>query len=167
MMAERDVPEQAVGDWFFLAAVFAITGVSLVVWLGGWLAAAAGGRALGVGYPQVLGVVVRLPRSLSDPALAWPSPAAGRLPGPWVYWPCTVLAASPIVLLEWLVLRRWSSRRFGLADRTRLGVSTDARLATVEDLSPLVVDGQVPGRFILGTVHERLVATEAGVDFGG
>ena len=39
MVVERDVPEQSVGDWFFLAAVFVVSGVLLVVWLGGWLAA--------------------------------------------------------------------------------------------------------------------------------
>ena len=68
MVAEREVPEQAVGDWFFLVAVFAVSGVLVVVWLGGWLAAALTGHALGVGYAQALGVLVRLVGSLSDPA---------------------------------------------------------------------------------------------------
>ena len=131
------------------------------MWLGAWLAAAATDHGLGVGYSQDLRVVLSLPGHLSDPRLAWPEPARSRLPGPWLYWPCTLLAAAPAVLVVWLVLRRWSWRRFGLADRTRLGVSTDARLATREDLGPLIVDGPVPGRFILGTVHELLVATEA------
>ena len=164
MATERDVLEQSVGDWLFLAAVFAATGVLFVVWLGGWLAAAAIGRALGVGYAQVLGVVLRLSGHFADPRLAWPSPGSDRLPGPWIYWPCTAIAAAPVVLVAWLVLRRWSSRRFGLADRTRLGVSTDARLATRADLAPLIVDGPVKGRFILGTVHDLLVATEAPID---
>ena len=161
MVSDRDVQEQSVGDWFFLAAVFAVAGVLGVVWLGAWLAATSTGRGLGVGYAQVLRVVLGLPGHLSDPRLAWPAPARSRLPGPWVYWPCTLLAAAPVVLLAWLVLRRWSSRRFGLADRTRLGVSTEAHFATREDLGPLIVDGPVPGRFILGTVDEVLVATEA------
>ena len=149
------------GDWLFLAAVFVVTGVLGTVWLGGWLAAVVSGQALGVGYSEVLGVAVRLPGQLADPRLAWPPSASTSLPGPLVYWPCTALAASPVVLLAWLVLRRWSSRRFGLVDRTRLGVSTDARLATPVDLEPLIVASATPGRFILGTVHEQLVATEA------
>ena len=34
---------------------------------------------------------------MSHPAHAWPAPASGRLPGPWVYWPCTALAAIELI----------------------------------------------------------------------
>lgn len=45
--------------------------------------------------------------------------------------------------------------------RMRLGVETRARFATGRDLAPLVVQRPVPsGRFVLGCVHGRLVATE-------
>lgn len=138
-------------------------GVVWTVYAGGWLAAwASGGRLRGVSGQEVISTIGRLPGRWSEPASAWPPQAIGELPGPWLYWPCAAAAAAPLLVgAVWFLRRR--RRRVGLDDRVRLGVLTDARLATVGDIAPLVVSTAIPGRFILGTVHDRMVATESPV----
>ena len=64
-----------------------------------------------------------------------------------------------VVAVAWLVLRLWRAQRD--RGRVRLGVETRARFATTRDLAPLIVQRPVPsGRFVLGRVHGKLVATE-------
>lgn len=152
--------ELSLGDRAFVAV--GVVGGALV-WLvfgGAWLATRLGGHALGVSGAEWFSVLVRLPGRLSDPASAWPEPARSGLPGPWLYWSCTLVAAVPLAVAGWWWLRR-ERRRLGLERRIRLGVDAEARMAEVADLGPIVVDAATPGRFIFGTVHGRLVATEA------
>jgi type IV secretion system protein VirD4 len=158
----REVSELSFGDRAFVAA--GVVGGALV-WLvfgGAWLAARLRGHSLGVGGADWFSVLARLPSRLGDPASAWPEPARSVLPGPWLYWPCTLAAALPLAVAGWWWLRR-ERRRLGLERRVRLGVDAEARMAAVADLGPIVVDAATPGRFIFGTVHGRLVATEAPV----
>lgn len=142
-----------------IGATFAIS-AGLVVWLGAALSAALTGNRLTGGLSDGVRAAFRLPEHASDPRLAWPAPAdRAALPGPALYWPCTVIvlagALSAVRAAAWL----WRSTRE--RGRIRLGVETRARFATRRDLDPLVVEQPVPsGRFVLGRVHGQLVATE-------
>lgn len=97
----------------------------------------------------------------SDPAAAWPQPVSAELPGPIWYWLATIVAGClPAgLVVVWRKVR--PTRHLGLQRRERLGVDAEARMATLRDIAPLVVEGPVPGRLLLGTVHDKLVATEA------
>jgi type IV secretion system protein VirD4 len=143
-----------------IVAVGTAIGLMWLVYAGAWVAARLVGERLGVSGQRTLEVLARLPRRLTDPASAWPLPASDRLPGPAVYWLSTALVALPLVAVGSLILHR-HRRRVGLDARVRLGVNTDVRFAQVADLGPLLVNGPVPGRLVLGTVHDRPVATEA------
>jgi len=139
-----------------------VAAVAGVVWAGGVLATVvAGGGAPGAGLADAARAVVALPSHLSDPAVAWPAPASARIPGPWLYWPSTALAFAVAGGVTAVVLRwRAGARGIGPIRLRRLGVKGSARFATTRDLAPLVVDGPKPGRFILGRVNGKLVATE-------
>ena len=158
--AGREVSEFTIGDRMLVA--LAVVGVCVMwsVFAGAWLAAWIGGDALGVSGSDAFGIAVRLSQHLGSPAEAWPEPARSRLPGPWLYWSCTLLAASPLVAMGVWWLRR-ERRRLGLEKRVRLGVDAEARMADVADLDPIRVEGPTPGRMIFGRVRGQLVATEA------
>ncbi len=157
---KRDVGRNESDDALWLTVIFTVAAILAAVWFGGWLAARTVGADLGVGPAKVIGVITEMARHLADPRLAWPEPARSRLPGPWIMWPATILC-----LLPWLtalvVMARRGRVRFGLADRERLGVKTEARLATVKDIEPVIVAGPTRGRFVIGTAHGQLVATES------
>ncbi|MFZ0040730.1 MAG: hypothetical protein WAK93_05445, partial [Solirubrobacteraceae bacterium] len=72
----------AVSDVAMLAVIGIAVGIGAAVWVWGGVA----GAAFGSGWPrlsfgQVLGVIVRLPGRLTDPATAWPRSARPELPG--------------------------------------------------------------------------------------
>lgn len=157
-----DVHGLTAGDRMLLAGVLAVFGVMWVVYGGAMLAAWVSGRGpLGVNASDTLSTFVALRSHMSDPAQAWRSPAADRLPGAPLYWLCTAAAAVPLGLVGWLWWEFRSAHRVGLATRMRLGVDTEARMATLEDIAPLVVTEARRGRLMLGRVHGRLVAAEA------
>lgn len=103
---------------------------------------------------------MRLPEEWSDPRMAWERSADQEaLPGPALYWSATLIVALVAAAVLVLGMRVWRASRD--RGRVRLGVGTRARFATGRDLAPLVVRRPVPsGRFVLGRVHGRLVATE-------
>jgi len=145
---------------FVLVGVVAVSLVG-VVWLGAMLAAWVTGAEFTASAEGVLGAMWSLPSHLSDPARAWPEPTARSLPGPVLYWLSTAVVAALVVAATVVGLRVWFSRfRFGQEPRRRLGVGTDAKLAGPRDLAPLVIDEPASGRFVLGRVGRRLVATE-------
>lgn len=130
------------------------------VWVGAQLAALlGGGRTLRVGLAETAAATVRLPGRWGDPAAAWPASLRPHLAYPVLYWLCTVAAVLALVVLVGAVLQA-TQPRVGVGRRVRLGVDTRARLATVRELAPLIVDRPTPGRLTLGLVHGRLVATE-------
>jgi type IV secretion system protein VirD4 len=150
----------APGERIWIGALAVLLALLWVGFAGAWLAARLVGERLRVRGQEAVEAIWRLPSHWSDPARAWPAPAATRLPGPWLYWASTAAVAAPLLVAGWWILRR-RRRRVGLERRVRLGVDTEARIAGVADLAPLLVDGPVPGRLILGTIHGRIVATEA------
>ena len=143
-----------------VAVAVVVFGIGWSVVAGAWLAAAVVGERLGVSGQAAIEVVFRLPSTVFDPATAWPEPAASRLPGPFVYWPATLIAASPLMVGAWWWRTRRNRHSIGLDVRERLGVDSEARFASHADLAPLIVDGATPGRFVLGTINDDLVATE-------
>lgn len=140
----------------------AVAALGAATWAGAALALLAAGRGgLGADLADAVRALASLPSHLSDPAAAWPAPANDRLPGPWLYWPATGLAFTGTVAIAAAALRwRASTRGVGPIRLRRLGYKGSARFASARDLAPLVVDGPKRGRFILGRVDGRLVATE-------
>jgi type IV secretion system protein VirD4 len=131
-----------------------------VVWAGAQAASLLVGHGtLALGADAAVRAVALLPRYLNDPADAWPAAAAAQLPGPVAYWLATgAISLAMIGLFGWLWARM--AQRPGPERRRRLGVDTEARLATSRDVAPLVVPSALPGRFVLGNVGRHLVATE-------
>jgi type IV secretion system protein VirD4 len=156
-----------------LAAAGLLAGVVLVVWAGAETAAVLFGahRPAGATFRDAVAVLPRLVDDPADPAAAWPSRVAGRLPGPVAYWAATLPVAGvafvAAVAVMWLAARR----RVGVRPRRRMGLDPEARLARAWDLLPLWVRGPARGRVVLGRVGGarlggwrtgRLVATEDG-----
>jgi type IV secretion system protein VirD4 len=135
--------------------------VVMIVVAGAELAAFVGGHHLVLTESLVATAIVHLPQHLGDPQIAWGTVNHGALSGPVTYWVAQGIVASLAVGLAVVVIKMTSSgRRVRARNRVRLGVHTDARLATRRDIAPLVVKAPVAGRLILGTVGGKLVATE-------
>jgi type IV secretion system protein VirD4 len=138
----------------------AVAAFGVVAWSGAALAAEFNGERLDGGLAAAIRALARLPNHLGDPRMAWRAPEdRAALPGPTLYWAATSCVLLAVVGVVWLGLCLW--RRSLDRGRIRLGVETRARFATTRDLAPLVVERPVPtGRFVLGRVHGRFVATE-------
>ena len=151
----------SVGDDIILWALGALGALGASVWAGAQLAALVSHRqALPAGLGAAVQAAFRLPSNAGQPARAWPVPAQDLLPGPLVYWPCTVVAALAALALVVAGYHLFAGPGPGTERRCRLGVDSRARLARPCDLAPLVVPGPRPGRLIVGRVSGRLVATE-------
>ena len=134
---------------------------TVIVWTGAGLSAAVTGRAFRASIADGFGAAASLPSHLGDPRWAWPKIVAESLPGPLLYWVCTALVAALVAIGVILAFRRWWGRpSVGTVKRDPLGVDGRARFATRRDLAPLIVQGAQPGRFGLGSVDGRTVATE-------
>jgi len=144
-----------------LIGMGAVIACGLVVWAGASLAAVLRhGVGLGAPVATSFGSLLRLPKYFGHPAMAWPEPARSRLPGPLLYWTCTMVVTAVGVGLALGVWRIFRGSRETLDRRTRLGVPAQARLARPRDLAPLIVRRPVAGRFLLGRVGHHLLATE-------
>ena len=145
-----------------LALLGALFTLSIAIWAGAQLAA----RVFGAGHwldlelSDATHALLRLGAHLGEPRRAWPVATQGGLPGPVPYWACT---AVPVALLAGITVPlAYAATRSGAGSprRRRLGVDTRARFAHRRELTPLIVQGPCPGRFILGRVGRHLVATE-------
>jgi type IV secretion system protein VirD4 len=88
------------GDIVLLSVIGAVIALAALAWLWGGLA----GLIFGAGWPrvtasQILEVLIRLPRSLPRPALAWPAAVRSRLPGPAGFYAALVLVAAACAAL--------------------------------------------------------------------
>jgi type IV secretion system protein VirD4 len=156
----NEQPSSAANSAFvLLAALFAL---STTVWCGAQLAA----RVLGAGHwldatlHDATRAFLQFGDHLADPRHAWPAATARALPGPIGYWACTIgvfVLVSVVLISVANVLRTPSA---GSPRRRRLGVDTQARFARQRELAPLIVPAAQAGRFVLGRVGRRLVATE-------
>jgi type IV secretion system protein VirD4 len=127
-------------------AVLTLIGLALAIGVAVWVWGGVAGVLFGSGWPrigagQTLGVLVRLPDRMADPAQAWPRTARGRLPGATeLYATLGLLAASAIALGV-------AVSRSGLASALR-GTPDEAHWATRGELRPLYASGvsRSPGR---------------------
>lgn len=147
------------GEALLLAAAAALLAFGCTVWAGAALSAWTVGQDFPAGFGDAVDAGIRLPSHVSDPASAWRPPIGGSLPGPAVYWPLTGAVALVMVVALVAALRIFR-RRVGTAQRQPLGVDARSRFATVRDLAPMLIRRPETGRFVLGRVGRRLVATE-------
>ena len=130
------------------------------MWGGAALAAVVAEADFDGGLAGAIRAALRLPEEWRNPRMAWERASDQEaLPGPALYWSATLIVALIALAAVMAGMRVWRANRD--RGRVRLGVETRARFATGRDLAPLVVQRPVPsGRFVLGRVHGRLVATE-------
>lgn len=162
-------PRQDGIDETLFAAALGIAGtIAAGHWLAANLAAIVGrGRLLHGSFGDALAALTKLPQHAGNPRLAWAEPARSNLPGPVVYWTAVVVVSVVVFALGVLVMQRLGSRRHEPPDKCRrLGVETQARLATTKDLHALLTREPAPGRFVLARWGRRLLATEAAVHRG-
>ena len=140
-------------DVAVLAAIGSVAAVAAAVWLWGGLA----GALFGTGWPhmrldQLLGIVIRLPTRLPDPATAWPASARPLLPGAGGFYAALAMLAGAGGGLA------LAGGRVG----GRLGGGGGARWATTSELHPLRSLGRWrrTGRLVLGRHRGRLLYAE-------
>lgn len=161
-MSDHRTDDDSGFEWLIAAA----GAMAFVVAGGHWLAANLAvlltrREPLDGGLTDSFDALTRLPDFLGDPKLAWDGPAADQLPGPILYWLSVALVIASAVGVAVVALRyRWGREQSGPDKRTRLGVDTQARLATTADLRPLLIRRPEPGRFVLGRWGRRYLATE-------
>jgi type IV secretion system protein VirD4 len=86
---------EGLSDAAVLVAIGCLASVAAALWLWGGLAGALFGSGWPhVGVGQLLGIAIRLPARLSDPAGAWPAPARSRLPGAGGFYAALALLAA-------------------------------------------------------------------------
>jgi type IV secretion system protein VirD4 len=142
---------EGLSDAAALLAIGCLASVAAALWLWGGLA----GLLFGAGWPHVgmgelLGIAVRLPSRLADPAGAWPPSARARLPGAsGFYAALTPVAASGVALAV-------------VAGRFARGTGTGARWARDGELRRLrrSMRSHRPGRLVLGRRGGRLLYAE-------
>lgn len=167
-MNRPTIPRRDQNDETVIVVVVGVAAMGAIGhWLAGNLAALIGrGGLLEAGIGDALRALVRLPSHADDPRLAWDEPARSNLPGPVIYWLAVVLVIVLAAALASAVMQRLGSRRHEPPDkRRRLGVETQARLATTRDLRPLLTRQPEAGRLVLARWHRRFLSTE-GVSAG-
>jgi type IV secretion system protein VirD4 len=144
-------------EWISDAAVLAVIGTAAgaigALWLWGGLA----GALFGSGWPHVgvsalLGVIVRLPSRLADPARAWPAAAQGDLPAAGGFYAALALLAGAGAAVALI------AGRLGVGLRSTAG----ARWAASGELRRLrsVRRRERSGRLVLGRHGGRLLYAE-------
>lgn len=135
--------------------------LSATAWAGAQLAAfLGGGEFLDLSLGDALSALVQLPSHPGEPQLAWPEEVRSGLPGTTLYWLATAVVVAAVAAVVLVVIRFAGGGREPLDRRNRLGVPATGRFARPSDLRPLVVRPPEPGRFVLGRVGRRIVATE-------
>src|SRR5581483_5872414 len=98
------------------------------LWLWGGVAGALfGGGWIHVSLGQLVGVLIRIPGHLTDPARAWPAPARGHLPGTGGFYAALALLAATAGAVcavsaragLWAALRRGDGARWAATGELR------------------------------------------------
>ena len=143
----------SISDAVVLAVIAGLATLATALWLWGGLAGALFGSGWPhVGAAQLLGIVIRLPSHLSDPAGAWPAVARSRLPGAGgFYGALALLAGAAAVVVV-------------VAGRIAVGLRADesARWARPSELRRLRSAWRADrrGRLVLGRRGGRLLYAE-------
>lgn len=156
---ERD----GLGGFELVALAFGCVAAVLIgaVWLGASLAAALHGTPTALPVSAASQAISGLPSHFGDPAVAWASPYSGRLPGPVLYWICTIIAVAVLGVAAAFVGRWLGHSKVGTSTRRPLGVDARPRFARRRDLAPLLIKAPQPGRFVVAKFGRSLVATES------
>lgn len=150
------------GFELMVLAIGAVAAVLVgVVWAGAALALLLAGRPGTPSLSATVDALEGLAARPGNPAAAWPEPYSSALPGAVLYWVATGGAAVAILVVTGLGVRWFGRSRVGTTKRRPLGVDARPQFARRRDLAPLLVDGAMPGRFIVGRCGRSLVATEA------
>jgi type IV secretory pathway TraG/TraD family ATPase VirD4 len=146
-----------------LAAIACAAAICAGVWIWGGLAGAVFGRGWTAGGASaLLGVLIRLPAHLADPAAAWPMPARVRLPGPVAFYATLLMLIAVTTVVALMTRRAVAVGRLRPVDR-------GARWATAGELRPLRRPGLAfgrrtradrGGRLNLGRHHGRCLYSE-------
>jgi type IV secretion system protein VirD4 len=145
--------ESMISDGFVLAAIAGVVAVAGTLWLWGGVAGAVFGSGWpGVGVGQLLGVLLRLPSRLSNPAGAWPAAARAGLPGAAGFYAALAMLAGAGAAIGLL------GGRVG----GRLAGGEGARWAKAPELRPLrsLAGSRREGRLVLGRHGGRLLYAE-------
>jgi type IV secretion system protein VirD4 len=144
-----------ISDAVMLTAIGCATALVAMIWLWGGVAGALFGSGWpGVDAGQLLGVAIRLPSRLSDPAGAWPASARPALPGAGGFYAAlallTVACAATVLLAS----------RAGVLVMMRRG-AVGARWASAGELRPLRSAASArDGRLALGRHGGRRLYAE-------
>lgn len=144
-----------ISDTVMLTAIGCATVLVATVWLWGGVA----GALFGSDWPrvdagQLLGVVIRLPSRLSDPAQAWPAAARRALPGAGGFYGALALLAAAFAASALLVTRTGVVRLLWRG-------ADGARWATAGELRPLRSAAPArAGRLALGRHGGRMLYAE-------
>jgi type IV secretion system protein VirD4 len=144
---------EAISDGVLLAAIGGVVAVAGTLWLWGGIAGAVFGSGWpGVGVGQLLGVLIRLPSRLSDPAGAWPAAVRPDLPGAGGFYAALATVAGAGTGIAVL------GGRIG----GRLTRRDGARWARTPELRPLrsLARSRRGGRLVLGRHGGRLLYAE-------
>jgi type IV secretion system protein VirD4 len=165
MRAQQTPSQDGVGDTLLAVALAIAVTAAVGHWLAANLAALIAARhPLSAGLADAFGALMRLPHHAADPRQAWEPRARAELPGPVVYWASVAIVVGGLVAVGMLILSWRQRRRPEPPDkRRRLGVETQARLATTKDLRPLLTRHPEPGRFVLARWGRRYLSTEAAI----
>jgi len=147
------------GEFLLVAGAAAVLLVGGSVWAGAALAAELAGHRLSATFGIAVRSAMELPKHVASPRLAWPVEQQESLPGPGIYWSSTVGVAGAAGLVVHRVVR-FLRLEVGTLRRQPLGVDARSRFASRRELAPLLVRRVPRGRFVLGKVGHRLVATE-------
>lgn len=160
---QQEAKKGSTEDLVLIAAAGTAAAALALNWAVASLAALVGrGRLLHASLGGTFSSLTRLPKHLGDPRLAWPNPARSNLPGPVLYWAALIVVLAAVVAVGMFVAQRVGPGRSEAVDkRRRMGVETQARLATTRDLRTLLTRRPAPGRFVLARWGRRFLATEA------
>jgi type IV secretion system protein VirD4 len=145
---------EGISDVGMLVLIGSVVSLAAVVWLWGGIA----GLVFGAGWPrlgagQLLGVLVRLPGRLADPAGAWPKPARAELPGAGAFYGALAILGVAAASAAALFARMGA---FALLGRASAG----ARWAGAGDVRGLRARARGRGRLALGRYRGRLLRAE-------
>jgi type IV secretion system protein VirD4 len=132
-----------------------LTTACLMVWTAGQVAARLwNGTWLQVPPSESPLILWKLITNPGQPVQAWPPAADDLLPGPLPYY-ITLTLLVAVLLAVGAAGYRWHGQHRNASD------GESARWAKPRDLKPLLIRRPQPGRLTLGTIHRRLIATEA------
>jgi type IV secretion system protein VirD4 len=146
---------EGISDAAMLAVIGSVFAVAAALWLWGGVAGALFGSGWPrVGVDQLLGVLIRLPGRLSDPAGAWPPAVRSRLPGAGGCYSALALLAGAAGMLTLAVRRAGAGVLAGLGGGARW-----ARSAELRSLRH-AAGSRRNGRLVLGRQGARLLCAE-------